>query len=118
MSNPWQVDSIWDFSYLHCPECNFNSKEEQVFKNHAIGTHALSLVLFENKEVYQNVKEEPMDENNELFCNVDPYESNDYSLDNYDEESFDSKEEMEIGNFGNKVNPPIIMSSTLHLKKR
>ena len=120
MGNPWQVDSIWDFSHLHCPECNFNSKEEHVFKNHAVGTHPLSFVLFENefhKEVYQNVKEEPIDESDEFLCNVDPYD-NEYSLDNYDKESFDSKEDMEIGNFGNKVNPPIIMSSTLHVKKR
>ena len=80
----------------------------------------MSFILFENednKEVYQNVKEESIDESDELLCNVDAYD-NEYSLDNYDKESFDGKEDVEIRNFINKVNPPIIMSSTLHVKKR
>ena len=44
--NPWKVESIYDFSCLKCPECNFYNKEETFFKEHAIGNHPLSFVLF------------------------------------------------------------------------
>ena len=44
--NPWLVDSIQDFLSLQCPECNYNSKEEDVFEEHAIENHPLSFVIF------------------------------------------------------------------------
>ena len=49
-SNPWQVDSIQDFSCLKCPECAFYSKEENQFQDHAIELHPLSFVLFVKSE--------------------------------------------------------------------
>ena len=45
-SNPWNVGSIDEFSYLNCPECTFHSKEKTSFKNHATRNHPLSSVLF------------------------------------------------------------------------
>ena len=45
-SNPWQVDGIQAFSYLHCPECEFLAKEETLFQDHAEENHPLSFVLF------------------------------------------------------------------------
>ena len=45
-SNPWNVGSIDEFSYLNCPECTFHSKEKTSFKNHATRNHPLSAVLF------------------------------------------------------------------------
>ena len=44
--NPWQVESIQDFSFLKCPECIFDTKTEDLFRNHATENHPLSLVLF------------------------------------------------------------------------
>ena len=44
--NPWDVDSIKAFSYLKCPECNFDTKEDLHFQDHAIVNHPLSFVLF------------------------------------------------------------------------
>ena len=44
--NPWNVDSIQDFSFLKCPECPFDAKAEDIFQNHAIENHPLSFVLF------------------------------------------------------------------------
>ena len=44
--NPWQVDSIQEFSFLKCPECTFDSKEEESFQDHAIENHPLSFILF------------------------------------------------------------------------
>ena len=49
--NPWLVDSVQAFSYLKCPECDFNSKDESIFQDHAVENHPLSFVLFgENME--------------------------------------------------------------------
>ena len=44
--NPWLVDSIHSFSVFKCPECIFDSKEEDNFQDHAIQNHPLSFVFF------------------------------------------------------------------------
>ena len=44
--NPWQVESLMEFSFLKCPECTFDTKEEFIFQDHAIENHPLSFVLF------------------------------------------------------------------------
>ena len=49
--NPWAVESIQAFYFLKCPECDFNTKEENLFENHASENHPLSLVLFDKKSV-------------------------------------------------------------------
>ena len=48
--NPWKVDSLEAFACLKCPECTYFSKEEINFKNHAIKSHPLSFVFFEQSE--------------------------------------------------------------------
>ena len=45
-SNPWNVESIDEFSYFNCPECTFHSKEKVYFQDHATRNHPLSSVLF------------------------------------------------------------------------
>ena len=45
-SNPWNVGSIDDFSYLNCPECTFHTKGKTYFQDHAKKNHPLSSVLF------------------------------------------------------------------------
>ena len=62
--NPWQVESIQAFSIFQCPECRFDSKEEEIFQDHAIENHPLSFVLF-GKEF----KKEQFDEIEELNDN-------------------------------------------------
>ena len=49
--NPWKVDSVQAFSCLKCPECNFFTKEEKIFKDHAMKKHPLSLTLFVKSEI-------------------------------------------------------------------
>ena len=44
--NPWHVESILAFYYLKCPECEFDSREENNFVHHAKEYHPLSNVLF------------------------------------------------------------------------
>ena len=56
--NPWHVDSIQTFWFLKCPECNFDSKKEEIFQDHAIENHPKSWELFSKTlNVYQNVVE-------------------------------------------------------------
>ena len=45
-TNPWQVDSIQEFTFLNCPECVFYTKQEKYFEDHAIEKHPLSSVFF------------------------------------------------------------------------
>ena len=63
--NPWKVESIQDFYFLKCPECNFDTKEENSFENHATVNHPLSFVLFDKKSINEDfdtidIKEEPL----------------------------------------------------------
>ena len=57
--NPWQVESIQEFLVLKCPECAFDSKEEDTFQYHAIENHPLSFVLFQ-KSIKQECFEDPL----------------------------------------------------------
>ena len=63
--NPWEVESIKDFYFLKCPECDFNTREENSFENHARENHPLSFVLFHKKYAEEDfnkigIKEEPI----------------------------------------------------------
>jgi hypothetical protein len=63
--NPWAVESLQAFYFLKCPECNFDTKEENLFENHATKNHSLSFVLFNKKSVNEDfetidIKEEPL----------------------------------------------------------
>ena len=44
--NPWQVDSIDSFYYLKCPECGFDTKDEDFFELHATENHPLSFTFY------------------------------------------------------------------------
>ena len=60
--NPWQVESIQDFSFLKCPECIFDTKTEDTFRKHATDNHPLSLVLFQ-----EPLKGDPIIVKNEIL---------------------------------------------------
>ena len=60
----WAVESIQAFYYLKCPECDFDTREENSFENHATENHPLSLVLFGKQSAKKDfdaikIKEEP-----------------------------------------------------------
>ena len=63
-NNPWLVESIESFSFLKCPECKFDTKEEYFFQVHATENHPLSFVLFgktlneDDINLHQEVKSE------------------------------------------------------------
>ena len=52
--NPWAVDSIKAFYFLKCPECGFDTKEENSFETHATKNHPLSLVLFGKESINED----------------------------------------------------------------
>ena len=54
--NPWNVDSIEAFTFMKCPECNFDTKEFNNFRDHGIENHPMSFVFFQKQ-----LKEEPLD---------------------------------------------------------
>ena len=63
--NPWAVESLQAFYFLKCPECNFDTKEEDLFENHATENHPLSFIFFDKKSVNEDfgtidIKEEPL----------------------------------------------------------
>ena len=58
LENPWLVEKIQDFSFLNCPECNFKTKEENSFQNHALKNHPLSSVFFVNDDKIDNGKKD------------------------------------------------------------
>ena len=71
--NPWAVDSIKAFYFLKCPECDFDTKEENSFETHATKNHPLSLVLFGKKSINEDfdsiyIKEEPLSHSDTIIC--------------------------------------------------
>jgi len=46
VTNPWDVESLQSFQFLKCPECTFDTKEENFFQMHAVDNHPLSFVFF------------------------------------------------------------------------
>ena len=86
--NPWLVESIQAFSCLKCPECEFHTKKDTVFENHATENHPLSFVLFSKKEI---VKQELVDGN--LAANIK--EEPRIEIDEFDQVSRSSSQDQE-----------------------
>ena len=94
VDNPWNVDSIWAFTYLKCPECVFDTQEESVFRNHASENHPLSFVFFGWDDVIKKEAEKENNKENDAFkVDNDSYNNGD-NYDNYDDttENFDLPE--------------------------
>ena len=49
--NPWIVDSIQEFYFLKCPECDFLNKEVSDFQDHAVDNHPLSVAFFGDSDM-------------------------------------------------------------------
>ena len=75
--NPWQVDSLQDFLCLKCPECTFDTQEEDIFQEHAVGNHPLSYVFFRTVKMEgENLTiEECFDQNADNIGEIDPLDS-------------------------------------------
>ena len=84
--NPWLVESLQAFTFLKCPECIFDSKEEYTFQDHAIENHPLSFVLFgktfkEEEEIHDTCTLENHIETDDMIENtiVDSLKINEYN---------------------------------------
>ena len=82
--NPWKVNSIQAFTFLKCPECNFDTKEEDNFQCHAIENHPLSFVFF--GKTYEGEEYEEFDENWTVTDVTENWEESD-GYENFDEEN-------------------------------
>ena len=111
--NPWFVDSIHVFWHLKCPECTFDSKEEDIFQVHAIENHPLSYTLFSSE-----TSEEP--ENNEKPL-VDNIKTENLDQDYYEGYSIpDMKKDHQETNFneeGHEENTNIVPSNFPEIKE-
>ena len=89
--NPWIVDSIQEFYYLKCPECDFLNKEVSDFQDHAVDNHPLSVAFFGDSDMtIENIGIfDDCDEVNEVN------ESNDI-LYTVKEEIFETSDDQEI----------------------
>ena len=70
VSNPWQVESIQEFYFLKCPECTFDTKEENCFQDHALENQPLSYVLLgiESKEDIIEYNEDSLLPEDQNYC--------------------------------------------------
>ena len=50
MDNPWRVPCFDHFLFFHCPECDYQSCDERLFYEHAVGTHVQASSTFETEE--------------------------------------------------------------------
>ena len=44
--NPWNVESVMDFNFFCCPECDFQSRTVDLFEAHALDSHVQSKIFF------------------------------------------------------------------------
>ena len=48
IGNPWNVQSLCEFQYFHCPSCLYIHNSKQDFVCHAFDTHPESVEFFKN----------------------------------------------------------------------
>ena len=51
--NPWDVENIQEFSFLNCPECDFKTKTETIFQDHAVENHTKSRLQDISTRIFQ-----------------------------------------------------------------
>lgn len=49
--NPWEVQSLQDFTFICCPECVYRSQDAESFECHALENHPKSLSFFKIVDV-------------------------------------------------------------------
>jgi hypothetical protein len=115
--NPWFVDSLQTFWQLKCPECTFDSKEEDTFKYHAVTKHPMSLVLF-GKEFNYPVENPIIDLIKTEISQEKCFDKSFNSVnDNYEQESEvddNEIENIEITDDQKNENSSEILASSLH----
>ena len=101
--NPWLVDSINAFYFLNCPECAFNTKEENCFQEHAMENHPLSFVLFGKSEGDLSVLEdtEPVTSDNYIIEHMSK-DNLHLPSDSYESLSLPIKQECDESNLGDE----------------
>ena len=65
--NPWLVENIEAFNFYCCPECDFQSKDRDYFKRHAVESHKKSKVFFLRSKSEDNTNHDSMEVENMIF---------------------------------------------------
>jgi hypothetical protein len=93
-SNPWQVQSINDFSFYCCPECVYRSRGDTDFEAHAVLTHPQAKLLFKNVS-----SSEPEESVNNFHVKIEDYSDVavkiEYDIDQPMEDAFDPSNEVD-----------------------
>ena len=63
--NPWIVENIEAFNFYCCPECDFQSKDRDYFKRHAMESHKRSKIFFIMPKSENTINKDPMAYKNE-----------------------------------------------------
>ena len=63
--NPWAVESLENFLYYCCPECNMRHTSRDVFLQHALNQHplvkeCLPILTGVKQELYEDPDQEPV----------------------------------------------------------
>lgn len=65
-TNPWAVESLEEFLYFCCPECNDKSQTKEIFISHAWSNHPKSKETLKTLQIKKDTEgeqhEQPMDE--------------------------------------------------------
>ena len=95
--NPWQVETIQEFSYLNCPECSFKTKGDYFFQDHALKNHPLCYVLFGSRHSADKRLIEFSEVILEKTKNHDKFPTTDYYIEVKDQNQVPSKVEISPG---------------------
>ena len=87
--NPWVVENIEAFNFYCCPECDFQSKDGDYFKRHAIESHKKSKVFFVMSKLENNTNNDSM----EVETEPEYQDENEGGMDDFIESETTVKEE-------------------------
>ena len=97
--NPWVVENIEAFNFYCCPECDFQSKDGDYFKRHAMESHKKSKVFFSMSKPETNTNNDFMEVETESEYQGENEDGMDNSIESetaVKEESISESEGIEI----------------------
>ena len=69
--NPWLADNIQSFVFINCPECDYKTKKEPTFQDHAKKKHPMSFAFFEKLSIKSEPPDSKSNEQSETVSDLD-----------------------------------------------
>ena len=88
--NPWEVQSLQDFTFICCPECVYRSQDAESFECHALDNHPDSKDFFKVHTIKPEFIEDPLATDTEFTPNLELNYVHDIKEDENSENQFDS----------------------------